>query len=160
MQLRPITMEDYPAVLAWSKDEVFCSYNGWESNRDPDELYQWWRYCVENKAEDFVRLGIEWDGRLVGYADLVIQDAGAEIGIAIGESSSWGKGIGSRAVRAMIDYARDTFGITTFLAETHLSNERSRRMLDRLGFQEISRDGNEMYQGEMTPLIQYKWTWC
>ncbi|WP_053075014.1 GNAT family N-acetyltransferase [Ornithinibacillus californiensis] len=97
MLLRPITMEDYPTVLAWSMDEVFCSHNGWERNRDPDELYQWWRYCVENKAEDFVRLAIEWDGRLVGYADLVIQDSDAEIGIAIGRSSSWGRGIGSQA---------------------------------------------------------------
>ena len=59
IQLRPITMADFTAVLIWSKDDTFCLANGWETNRDEQELNEWWMHCVTNKATDFKRIGIQ-----------------------------------------------------------------------------------------------------
>jgi [ribosomal protein S5]-alanine N-acetyltransferase len=44
-------------------------------------------------------MGIDLEERLVGYADLAcIKDNTAELGIAIGESTLWGKGIGANSM--------------------------------------------------------------
>lgn len=157
IRIRPLTMDDYEAVLKWSRDDSFCSANGWEMNRNPDELYRWWRMCVENAVEDFRRMGIECEGKLIGYADLAcIKDNSAELGIAIGESELWGKGLGSRAAQAMMEMAAEKLGITVFTAETNEANMRSQKMLEKIGFEEVSRLGKEEYNGADSQLIQYR----
>ncbi|WP_456278674.1 GNAT family N-acetyltransferase [Bacillus sp. AK128] len=157
IKIRPITIDDFENVLAWSKDLSFCLANDWEKNRDEKELYSWWLHCVNNLAEDFIRLGIEMENRLIGYADLAcIKNTTAELGIAIGESSLWGKGIGYTSSKCMMDYACTHLGITVFTAETHETNIRSRKMLIRLGFKEVSRIGTEEYLGAESQLIQFR----
>ncbi|GGE58074.1 GNAT family N-acetyltransferase [Priestia taiwanensis] len=155
--LRPLKLEDYENVLAWSKDDTFCQANGWERNRNEEELHMWWERCVTNNTEDFHRLGIEGDGQLIGYVDLAcIRGTEAEIGIAIGESGLWGKGIGVHSILSLIEYAEKEYSITTLIAETHEANTRSRKMLERVGFTEVSRIGVEEYMGKDSRLIQYK----
>ncbi|WP_379343729.1 GNAT family N-acetyltransferase [Paenibacillus sp. GCM10027629] len=157
VRLRTLNMDDYDIVLNWSKDDVFCSANGWKKDRSAEEIYKWWSNCVNNKSEDFIRKGIEYNGKLVGYVDLAcIKDLSAEIGIAIGESNLWGKAIGANAAICMMDYASKELGITILNGETHKTNYRSRKMLENLGFKEISRIGDEYYMGSRTELIQYK----
>ena len=154
--LRPIEMKDFQAILLWSQDDDFCEANGWELNRSPEELFTWWQKCVENKSTDFIRIGIALNNLLIRYGDLAcIHEADAEIGIAIGESSLWGQKIGQVATVKLINHGK-TIGITTFLAETHETNHRARKMLERIGFEEISRSGSELYKGIKTVLIQYK----
>ena len=157
MKIRPLSIDDYRIVLNWSKDDTFCLANGWEKNRNEEELYRWWLHCIGIESEDFIRMGIELEERLVGYADLAcIKDNTAELGIAIGESTLWGKGIGSNSILCMMDYAFKKLGIAVFNAETHEANIRSRKMLKKIGFKEISRIGNEEYLGTENQLIQYR----
>ncbi|MEO4053885.1 GNAT family N-acetyltransferase [Solibacillus sp. CAU 1738] len=159
IKIRPLTMDDFNSVLHWSKDDYFCLANGWEQNRSDEEVYQWWMRCVNQSSDDFIRKGIEQDGQLIGYADLAfIKGNSAEIGIAIGESELWGKGIGTQATKCMMAYALENLGITVFHAETHETNNRSRKMLEKIGFEEISREGSEQYLGEESQLIQYRMT--
>ncbi|MBB4825624.1 RimJ/RimL family protein N-acetyltransferase [Sporosarcina luteola] len=154
--LRKLSMEDLETVIRWSKDDVFCMANGWETDREQDELYRWWKRCVDEGSDKLIRLGVEHDKVLVGYVDLlVMEDGNAELGIAIGDRSVWGKGIGVLASRLMMDYARKELGIHSFLAETHESNYRARRMLEKLRFREVSRDGAEEYKGQISQLLQY-----
>lgn len=157
IKMRPISIDDYQIVLNWSKDDYFCRANGWENNRNEAEIYQWWLFCVNNEAEDFLRMRIEYNEKLIGYADLAtINDDIAELGIAIGESSLWGKGIGTNSAICMMNYAKEKLGITVLNAETHETNDRSRKMLEKLGFKEISRVGFEKYLGVVSQLIQYR----
>lgn len=157
ISLRPITMADFKTVLKWSQDQAFCLANGWETNREERELHEWWLRCVTNKAVDFIRVGIEENHHLIGYADLAcIEGDTAEFGIAIGDSSMWGKGIGSQAALHLFEYASSERGIRRLTAETHESNNRSRKMLEKLEFQEVSRMGTEHYLGMDSALIQYE----
>lgn len=157
LTIRPLSIDDFNIVLKWSKDDKFCSANGWENNRDETELFRWWSFCVNNNADDFIRMGIEYDGKLIGYADLAnIEGDSAEIGIAIGESSLWGKGIGYTSTKSIMKYASTKLDITVFTAETHETNIRARKMLQNLGFVETSRIGSEEYLGEESKLIQYR----
>jgi [ribosomal protein S5]-alanine N-acetyltransferase len=155
IKLRPIASSDYDAVLKWSQNETFCLANQWERNQDCHEVYSWWMKCVTNTSKSFIRMGIEYDGKLIGYTDLAnISNDSAELGIAIGESSLWGKGIGFEAAQQTFEFASANLGIEVFEAETHETNIRSRKMLERIGFEEVSRIGNEIYLGENSPLIQ------
>ena len=155
--LRHLSIDDFPVVLEWSKDEEFCLSNGWETYRNPDELFSWWEYCVRSSSDDFIRLGIDYKDTLVGYVDMVCHDGQTgELGIAIGNRSLWGKGIGIVASEAMMAYVTKEQGITSFIAETHESNQRARRFLEKLGFIETSRIGCEEYKGAASRLLQYK----
>lgn len=157
IKIRQLSIDDYKIVLNWSKDDNFCLANGWGKNRSDDELYRWWFHCVNNESNDFIRMGIEFNEKLVGYADIAcIKDNTAEIGIAIGESMLWGQGIGYNSSICMMDYASKQLGITVFNAETHDENIRSRKMLEKIGFKEISRIGSEAYLGTESQLIQYR----
>jgi [ribosomal protein S5]-alanine N-acetyltransferase len=158
IKIRPLKMEDFEIVLNWSKNIDFCIANGWEINRNEKELYEWWGHCVLNTSADYIRRGIELNNKLIGYVDLAsIKDFSAEFGIAIGESKLWGKGIGFRATKMMLEYAKTELGITIFHAETHNQNFRSRKMLEKIGFKEISRIDFEKYMGTECCLIQYRY---
>ncbi|WOV87764.1 GNAT family N-acetyltransferase [Sporosarcina oncorhynchi] len=156
IKIRDISKGDYDAIVSWSKNDTFCSANGWELNRSEDELHRWWMHCVNNESVDFIRKAIELDGKLIGYADLAtIQGQSAEVGIAIGDSTLWGKGIGADALKRMMEYASEKLGITVFHAETHEANSRAQRLLAKIGFLEVSRIGTEDYVGREDQLIQY-----
>lgn len=155
--LRALAVEDYHVVLNWCKDEAFCKANGWSLSRTEEEVYKWWLGCVHNDFKDFIRKGIEYNGEFIGYADLAcIQEGSAEIGIAIGESTLWGRGIGGYVTQCMMAYGFEELGITVFYAETHETNLQSRRMLEKIGFREVSRNGYEEYLGAAAQLIRYK----
>ncbi|WP_248508538.1 GNAT family N-acetyltransferase [Sporosarcina sp. NCCP-2222] len=156
VSLRRLAMEDFETVTEWSRDELFCLANGWEINRQPEEMLSWWTRCVEGISEDFIRLGLEYEDQLIGYADLVIgKEESAELGIAIGNRMIWGKGIGVLASQLMMEYAVKERGVRSFHAETHESNQRARRMLEKLNFQEVSRNGMDEYKGEVSRLLQF-----
>ncbi|WP_231495835.1 GNAT family N-acetyltransferase [Paucisalibacillus sp. EB02] len=155
--IRPLSIDDFEEVLNWSKNDAFCIANDWELNRNSDELYDWWQRCVNHNTSDFIRLGIEWRNRLIGYADLAnIKGNTAEFGVAIGESTLWGRGLGFHAANQFLDYVAMKYKISIVNAETHVTNLRSKGMLEKLGFQEISRIGFEKYKGVETQLIQYQ----
>ncbi|MGM8215934.1 GNAT family N-acetyltransferase [Bacillaceae bacterium W0354] len=138
--IRPITMDDFQYVKEWSKDKTFCLANDWELNRNELELYNWWVNCVNHHSPHFIRQAIDLEGRMVGYADLAeITSHSAEIGIAIGESQLWGRGIGTRSVLKLIEYASNELGITHFTAITNKTNIRSINMLKKLKFEEVKR---------------------
>ena len=121
------------------------------------EVFKWWERCVANQQKDMIRLGIEYKNRLIGYADLtVIKENCAEIGIAIGDSTLWNIGIGTRMIKELINYAKEQFGITTFYGETHETNHRSIKLMKKIGFTEESRVGTDLYIGKEVKLVQYK----
>ena len=67
-----------------------------------------------------------------------------------------GEGIGTVAAQCMMEYALQKIEINALTAETHESNVRAQKMLHNLGFEEMSREGAELYLGVVTQLIQYR----
>ncbi|MFY0742435.1 GNAT family N-acetyltransferase [Solibacillus silvestris] len=155
--LRKLKLEDFNAVVDWSRDDRFCEANGWQKNRDHLELFKWWERCVTNQQKDMIRLGIEYKNRLIGYADLAeFKNNSAEIGIAIGDSTLWNNGIGTQMIKKLLNYANEQCGVTTFYGKTYETNHRSRKMMEKVGFTEESREGTELYIGKEVKLVQYK----
>lgn len=153
IQLRPLFLSDFSEVLTWSRDNRFCEANEWPLNRDQQELEAWWKKCVHNTSDTFIRLGIEFEHRLIGYVDFAdYQDKQAELGIAIGDSKLWQRGLGSQSLKLAMKHGREHLGITTFLAETNETNVRARKMLKTLGFEEQRKS---VEPGTETQLVHY-----
>lgn len=135
LTLRPLELADFPQVLLWNDDALFCEVNEWPLRREETALFGWWKQCVENNRPEFHRIGIEWNDRLIGYVDFAeITDYSAELGIAIGDSSLWQKGLGSAALKQALDFGKKKFKVQMYTAETHVKNERAQKMLMRHGF--------------------------
>lgn len=66
VHLRPLRLQDFSRVVGWSRDMEFCFANSWEPSRAEEELYQWWANCINGETADFLRIGIEFEERLVG----------------------------------------------------------------------------------------------
>jgi [ribosomal protein S5]-alanine N-acetyltransferase len=77
------------------------------------------------------------DGAIVGNIGILLKDdihrINAEIGYFLSEKY-WGRGIAPRAVKAITSYAFSNFDIVRVFAETFSDNLRSRRTLEKAGF--------------------------
>lgn len=103
LALRQLTVDDFETVYTWSQNDLFCLPNEWELNRKREEMYDWWKSVVHHPPKSFIRLGIDFQEKLIGYADLSsITDYSAELGIAIGETELWGRSLGYGAAKQMI----------------------------------------------------------
>jgi [ribosomal protein S5]-alanine N-acetyltransferase len=78
---------------------------------------------------------IEHDGRVVGNIGIWNMP---EFGFIL-HPDVWGRGIGSEAARAFIDYAFATYAIDAITADVDPRNEASLNLLTKLGFTETSR---------------------
>jgi [ribosomal protein S5]-alanine N-acetyltransferase len=97
----------------------------------------WWIDFAnaENPVSNFA---IAVEGAAVGGIGLLLRDdvyrLSAEIGYWLGEEF-WGRGIASRAVDALSDYAFANFGICRLYAEVFEWNPASMRVLEKAGYQ-------------------------
>ena len=86
-------------------------------------------------------------GRFIGFIGLSVPRFEAyftpcvEIGWRIA-FDCWGQGLATEAALAVLEYAFSTLGIETIFAGHHPSNDASRRVLGKLGFEYV---GDEFY---------------
>ncbi len=138
---------------------------------DPDELRADMEQIIEDISEDSIRwrFEIETDGRHVGQLSSSYLDANFELtpwesidqsknapennsvralGIEICETEYWGKGIGTKALTAFMEYYRG-LGEQRFLLETWSGNQRMLGCAKKLGFHEVKRTvGSVTFNGE------------
>jgi RimJ/RimL family protein N-acetyltransferase len=97
------------------------------------------KYFEENNGANIL-LAIYHDGKHVGNAGFFsIQNETAELRICIGEKSVWGKGVGSEAVRLMVDFARQR-GLHKIWLQVGKSNARARKIYEKIGFRKTGED--------------------
>ena len=145
---------DEEAAVRWSRDQAFCLLNGWTPDLPAEQVREWWRQ--RGTQAQALRM-IEMDRQIVGYTEWQgIQAGVAELGIALGDSRVWGKGVGPAAGRLMLEWAFGSLDFHMVWAEVHEPNARSLALMKRLAFSEIGRKGIEEYQGQMVPMVQFE----
>jgi len=126
-----------------------------------DELRADMAKIIDSMPEDAIRwrFEIEFDGQHIGLVssyylnenfeytpwDTIDQSKNAPdnnsirgIGIEICDMNYWGKGIGTKALTALMEYYR-SFGENRFLIETWSGNHRMLGCAKKLGFYEVKR---------------------
>ena len=138
--LRPVESGDWRSLYPIMSDPVVMAH--WDSSEieDPEAVEQMVAaqvddmaagsacYWVVERSQDRVFLGacdlseIDWRHRR------------GEVGFVLAVAA-WGQGYGLEAMRAVVDHAAG-LGIKRLWARAHAGNDRSERLLKRLGFEE------------------------
>jgi ribosomal-protein-alanine N-acetyltransferase len=140
LYLRELTEGDVPAWFERASDAESAMLAG-----DPiPESVEMGVHWLERHRERFrqqtaLRWAIVPNGSTesVGTIGLTItskEERVAELGIVIGRAY-WGKGIGTCAVRLVVDYAFSTLCLAEIQAEVLQRNLASRRVFEKVGFQ-------------------------
>lgn len=108
-----------PPSVEWLRER----FRRLESRRSPDGRERWLNWVVRTPGEG-----------LAGYVQATVHpDAAASVAYEFA-SRFWGRGIAGRAVAAMIGELASEYGVRRLYAVAVRDNERSIRLLGRLGF--------------------------
>ena len=105
------------------------------------------RYIERKKRKQQIPMAIVHDGEMVGeliFKELIPKES-VTIGISLRKSKYKDHGYGTQAEKLALDYAFDTLGVQTVLADTILTNTRSQHVLKKVGFVETHRDEMFIY---------------
>ena len=161
--LRDMIESDTPDYVRWFTTETEWSKTDapWEPiELDAEtERVSWQEYyeSVKDLPDDVRRwkFEIEWNGRHIGWVSSYMMNEryewiGADtiqpdqtvyraIGIDICEPDAWGKGVGTNALRAFMNYYFEN-GVDDLYTQTWSGNVRMLRCAEKLGFVECNRN--------------------
>jgi RimJ/RimL family protein N-acetyltransferase len=129
--LRQVRIEDLELMMAWrSNPRIYEHFREQEGPLEWAEHIQWFATRPPERR-DFV---IEYQGRRVGVVAIA---ADGDVGTYIGEESLWGEGIATEALKIACDRMEDR----NLQAQIHTDNERSRRLFEKCGFEQVTTKG-------------------
>jgi RimJ/RimL family protein N-acetyltransferase len=152
--LRPFEASDAETYRRWRADAAPMSLTGWDE-RAPLSLAQVERRIaglVEEQGKDgytFV-LCLVADDRPIGEVMLFGIDrinGSAEVGIFIGEVDEWGKGYGTDAVTAIVDFGFAELRLERIWLEVWTENARAERSYLKAGFTREATLRHDQYEG-------------
>ncbi len=136
--LRPLELDDIDLIYQWESNIELDILSGWSPKRSLVAFRHKYEKRITEPEDDRYTFGIQVEKRLIGYIEMVMIDRferRAFISILIGEKQLWGRGIGSTALRILLDYAFTVQAMEKICAEVYGLNLRSQRLMERVGFQ-------------------------
>ena len=138
--LRRQTLDDAPFILALLNEPSFIRFI---VDRGVRTLEATREYINSGPLASYARHGfglyltvLKATGEPLGICGLVRRDGldDVDLGYAF-LPAHWGKGYASEAAAAVLDYARRALGLARLAAIVSVDNDRSIKLLERLGFQ-------------------------
>ena len=137
--LRPFEPSDAETYRRWRADAEPMALAGWHQ-RAPLSLAQVERriagLATDQDSFAFVICLLDGD-RPIGEVllfDLERVNGSAQLGIFIGEPDEWGKGYGTDAVRALVDFGFRELRLERIWLEVWTENPRAQRSYEKAGF--------------------------
>jgi len=137
--LRPAERTDVPNFVRWLNDAETTSFLNMRAPMSEAMEEKWFEGMVERQGKDhyhYVICLLEND-QPIGSLSLFAVDhvnGNAGIGISIGEKSLWGKGYGTDAMNALVDFGFGMLRLERMWLEVYVFNKRARRSYDKSGF--------------------------
>lgn len=168
--LRPFEPSDAKLYRRWRADPEPMALAGW-TPRAPLSLAQSTarmdRLATE-QGKDYYTFVIclLTDERAigeVGLADLDRVNGSAQLGIFIGEMDEWGKGYGTDAVNAIVDFGFAELRLERIWLEVWTENPRARRSYEKAGFILEATLRNDRYEsgrytsGHVMSILRDEW---
>lgn len=138
LRLRWFTLEDAPFALKLLNEPAFLRFIGDKGVRDLDDAR---RYLENGPLASYRKFGfglyaaeLKESGVPVGMCGLISRDTLDDVDIGYAFLAAYrGLGYAFESGAATLTHGRDTFNLTRIVAITSPDNERSKRLLDRLG---------------------------
>lgn len=133
--LRPLTLDDAEAEFVWLSDPVVNRYMPYNLYTNVADVVTWLKSAINSEKElhfGFVRKA---DGLLIGAGSIGPHDHtdGAwEFGYNL-RRDAWNQGYATEATQAMINLAREAYGIRVFVAAHASANPASGRVMEKCG---------------------------
>lgn len=94
-----------------------------EVRKSPDRSEAWLNWVIRPREQD-----------LVGYVQTTVASNGSATVAYVLASKYWGHGYAQRAMQAMLEHLASAYGVDRCSATVEVENQRSIRLLERLGF--------------------------
>ncbi len=140
-RLRAIEREDLPTFVRWMNDPEVRQYLEIYLPMSMAEEEQWFEAHLKDDTSRIFGIESE-DGRLignVGLGDLDWKNRNAHLGIVIAEKERWGRGYGTDAIRALLDFAFNQMNLHRVYLSVFDFNERAIRCYEKCGFRHEGR---------------------
>lgn len=140
--LRPLTVADAEAVFEWVSDERVSKYMVYNTYTVVEQAIDWLKF-IETDANDyhfgFVRKS---DGKLIGSGSIGHDSKGNGFwGFGYNfRYDCWGNGYATEAVKTIIEYAYNNFGVRKFTASHAEPNKASGRVMEKCGLHFVGYD--------------------
>lgn len=150
LQMREFTLDDAEAVVEFNANEEVTRYTGDAGMVKTLEdakgvITDVW--LAEYKKYGYARYALihKGDNKIIGFCGVkFLEEEGLpDVGYRM-LPEYWGQGLGTEAVQATMDYARDTLGLTKIIAEAVVENTASNHILKKVGLRHVDtyeRDG-------------------
>ncbi len=134
--LREVNSADKKYFTGWWRDkELLKLTSGVLRYISDEEINKYFQDILKSKKD--WHFMITFDKKTIGHISLAKRKNGwRETQIIIGEKKYWGKGYGSRAIKAIVKRAKQA-GISKIYLEVRLTNIRAIRAYENCGFQKV-----------------------
>lgn len=137
--LRASERSDIPLFVGWLNDRDTASFLSQRAPLSVPLEERWFERMLEAQGKDafhFVICRLEDDRPIgtIGYFGIDYIDGNAGLGIAIGDKSLWGQGLGTDALLALLDFGFGELRLERVWLEVFDFNERARRAYEKCGF--------------------------
>ncbi len=139
--LRPIAMMDWEDMYAYASVPGVGEMAGWKHHESPEETKCILQALTDSK--NILAIVHKADQKMIGTVGLHSSWASGEdayrsykvreIGYVLSKAY-WGQGLMPEAVRAVIDYSFDNFGVEVLTCGHFAENSQSRRVIEKCGF--------------------------
>jgi ribosomal-protein-alanine N-acetyltransferase len=109
----------------------------------------------QQRGESYFFVGSVHDSIIV-RANLVDVNCGtADVGYRV-SSEATGKGYATKALKQLVEFARDQLNLTQLTAKTTCNNQASIKVLGKVGFTQLSRDSSTfLFNGESVTFVHF-----
>jgi RimJ/RimL family protein N-acetyltransferase len=168
--LRPFEPSDAELYRRWRADADPMALAGW-NERAPMSLalvQQRIEKLVTDPSDDFVTflICVADDDRAIGevmLADIDRRNGSAQLGIFIGEAVEWGKGYGTDAVNAIVDFGFAEMRMERVWLNVWTENPRAQRAYEKAGFVHEGTVRHDRYEhgeytsGHLMAILRSEW---
>ena len=140
--LRELTLNDVEDRFRWCLDKEVTKHLNMPEKYPPfskEETMSWIKMCI-NKTNGYEQKAIVTEeGRHIGWIDLKNIDKlnkHAELGVAIGDKTYWGKGYGFSAMKEMLQWGFNELDLNKIWLRVEVDNEKAIKSYKRIGYVE------------------------